>query len=215
MSLAKITLIGFNNYMHSINDDLFKLLDVPPALDKELLVNTILLRGGEFEVLYSNPEFMQSMIGVWSGKWYRTMFKWVSALAIEYNPLENYDRKENWVELSENNLNKTETALAQDASKATGSGNTTNTRSAYDSAAYQPHDKVETSTGGDNLASSATNAIGNAKTHDNSVRNGRAHGNIGVTTSQQMLQAELDISRFNIYEAIAELFLTEFVLYVY
>ena len=44
---------------------------------------------------------------------------------------------------------------------------------------------------------------------------GRIHGNIGVTTSQQMLQAELDIAEWNIYEHITDLFLTEFVIPIY
>lgn len=48
-----------------------------------------------------------------------------------------------------------------------------------------------------------------------SSHGGRIHGNIGVTTSQQMLQAELDISRWNIIEQITDLFLTEFCIMVY
>jgi len=47
------------------------------------------------------------------------------------------------------------------------------------------------------------------------TRTGRAHGNIGVTTSQQMLQSELDIVAWNIYEHITDLFLQEFVIPVY
>mgnify|MGYP002512423417 CR=1 FL=1 len=41
------------------------------------------------------------------------------------------------------------------------------------------------------------------------------YGNVGVTTSQQMLQAELDVRRFNIYEQIADLFVEHFCLLVY
>ena len=40
-------------------------------------------------------------------------------------------------------------------------------------------------------------------------------GNIGVTTSQQMLQSELDIARWNLYEHIADLFCSEFCIMVY
>ena len=47
------------------------------------------------------------------------------------------------------------------------------------------------------------------------VRDGRIHGNIGVTTSQQMLQAELDIAQWNLYEHITDLFLSEFVIPIY
>ena len=47
------------------------------------------------------------------------------------------------------------------------------------------------------------------------IHTGRIHGNIGVTTSQQMLQSELDIARFNLIQQITDLFLTEFTLMVY
>ena len=43
----------------------------------------------------------------------------------------------------------------------------------------------------------------------------RRSGNIGVTTSQQMLQSEFDIARWNMYEHIADLFCQEFCIMVY
>lgn len=49
----------------------------------------------------------------------------------------------------------------------------------------------------------------------NSSHGGRIHGNIGVTTSQQMLQSELDIARWNIIQQITDLFVTEFCIMVY
>lgn len=291
MATAKITLIGFQNYLEGYDDDLFKYLSVPTGIDKDLLINNILLRGGEFEVLYSDPVFLQNMIGVWSSKWQRTMERWVNALSIEYDPLENYDRKEDWTDngskvssgtseetnnrlsstSSSENENKTENrnntsqansseettrtenAIGNDSSKSTGSGTTTNTRSAFDASTYSPHDKSETSSEGNNVSSSLTSADGktqgettssniesemnsmdgshsmNSNMMDNSansskmnnedktasLHSGRIHGNIGVTTSQQMLQAELDIDKWNLYEEITDLFLNEFCIYLY
>lgn len=43
----------------------------------------------------------------------------------------------------------------------------------------------------------------------------RAYGNIGVTTTQQMLQSERDIVQFNIYDFIADSFKNEFCLLIY
>lgn len=45
--------------------------------------------------------------------------------------------------------------------------------------------------------------------------NRRAYGNIGVTTSQQMLEAELTISEWNLYDHISDVFLREFCIPVY
>lgn len=243
MSKAKITLIGFYNYMDVIGDDLFKNLNVPSGIDKTKLINNILLKGGEFEVLYAEPFFYQTMIGVWSDKWQRTMKKWIDALSIDYNPLENYDRMEEWLDnnsrISSNNssetinrsenTNRTEGASANDYSVSTGNGTTENERSAYDVSTYSKHDKSTSDTSGENTSSSATSAYGNTDTSGsqtneidaNSVdssqntRTGRAHGNIGVTTSQQMLESELEIARFNIYDEIADLFISELCIYLY
>ena len=235
MSIAKITLIGFYNYLNAKNIDLFEFLSVPEGIDKDLLINTILERAGEFEVLYSDPVFLRNMVGVWSSKWQRTMERWIKALNIDYDPLENYDRKEDWEDnankLSSSNskqseaTSRNENAVAHDTSKSTGSGDTENTRSAYNSIVYQPHDKAESSTIGSNTSSSLTSADGKTTTegsaaantldNTNAIHSGRVHGNIGVTTSQQMLEAELKISKWNIYEELANLFVSEFCLYVY
>lgn len=251
MATSKMTLIGFNNWMLNNNDDLFAFLTVPAGIDKDLLINNILMKGGEFEVLYSDPDFMKNMVGVWSHKWQHTMKRWIDALSIDYNPLENYDRMENWTDVnvrenrtdasdSRNSTNiksgqneRNENANAVDNSTSSGSGVTENTRSAFDSTSYQPHDKSTTSSTGTNSSVGSTQAKADSKDFENTVttdagsnnalnknnellnKTGRAHGNIGVTTSQQMLQSELDLYFWNLYDEIADLFLNEFCIYVY
>ena len=211
MATAKITLIGFNNYYKNLWD----LLMVPSGINKEELINNILLKGGEFEVLYSNPEFMKNMIGVWSSKWMHTMERWVKALSINYDPLENYDRREEWLDDNKRNTQRTESAVGHDDSTSSGSGNTTNERSAFNASDYSPHDKLDSTSSGSNTSNSSTTANGNINENESLKRTGRAHGNIGVTTSQQMLQSELDIAKWNLYDEIADLFLSEFCIYTY
>lgn len=219
MAIAKITLIGFNNYMSSTNDDLFKYLELPAGIDKDTLINNILLRGGEFETLYADPYFLQNMIGIWSKKWQRTFSKWVKALSVNYEPLYNFDRHELYSDKRTQNESgqRTENATAQDTSTSSGSGTTTNTVSAYDASTYQPHDQSTSSSSGNNTSNAITNASGNDKRdlNENIVHEGHLYGNIGVTTSQQMLRDELDIQLWNIYEHITDLFLNEFAIYVY
>ena len=207
MSVSKITLIGFNNYYEHLWDE----LTLPSGINKELLINNILLRGGEFEVLYSDPEFMMHAIGVWSNKWQRTFEKWLKALSEEYNPLHNYDRHEIYTD--NRDINRTENATGADSSTSSGSGNTENKVSAYDVATYQPHDEADTSSTGSTTSNSLTNATG--KTSDVLKHDAHLYGNIGVTTSQQMLKDELDIDTWNIYEHITDLFLNEFAIYIY
>ena len=259
MSTAKITLFGMYKWMQDSEDDLFFNLSLPPLMDKSTLVNTILAKGAEFEVLHGNPEFIKDMIGIWSSRWYSTLDRWSKALSIEYNPLENYDRREEWTDAGSRGKNTTSDGTSSSASTNTilnketqaDSGTNTGTTStatsstgtnehkvsAYDASTYQPesHDdstdrnhetRVDSnkmsntrSINGSNTAVNSSNAknieTGTEREQNTSVHAGRTHGNIGVTTSQQMLQSELDIARFNLYDEAADLFLQEFCVYTY
>ena len=243
MSSAKITTVGFYQYMNAYNNDLFGLLNLPPGIDKDTLINNILLRGGEFEVVYSDPDFYKSAIGLWSNKHYRTFEKWINALNINYNPLENYDRMEEWSDagsrtntdtVSDSGIRKNTGTQSTESSgkdnfKESGNSTSSDEISAYNSNSFQNDKKNTTnssnssetnttnnSTRTDNLSESNSNTrTDNLSEKTNSDRKGRAHGNIGVTTSQQMLQSELDIAKWNIYEQITDLFLSEFCIMVY
>ena len=195
MASATMTLMGLYNY----DTTLFDFLTLPEDIDKDTLVDNILLRSGDFEVLYPNFDFLKFSIGAWARKWQPTFERWITALQIEYNPLENYDRKEDW----------TDTRNGQTSGSTSGTTNTTSTNkvSAYDATDFSNKDQNEIY-GSDSSSSSG-------ESHEGAKHDGRIHGNIGVTTSQQMLTQELDIGYWNIYEKITDLFLTEFVLPVY
>lgn len=219
MATAKICLIDFNRYMSANNDDLFSLLKLPEGIDKDTLVGNILLRGGEFECVYSDPSFIQNAIAVWSSKWYRTFDKWVKALAIEYSPLENYDRMEEWTD----NRKKEDSASDGSNGLIGESGNfknntTTETKvSAYDSSDYQPSERVTTdNSGSDSRNTTTSNSLSHTgNENEDSTHKGRIHGNVGVTTSQQMLISELELAEWNLYEHITDIFLSEFVIPIY
>ena len=229
MASAKITLTSFYTWFNTAvtPDDLFKNLNLPEGIDKDTLVGNILMRGGEFEVMYSDPYFLQNLIGVWSSKWYRTFDKWVKALAIEYSPLENYDRMEEWQDTRNNHGSETTSGTlgrttSDSLSRTATDGGTTETKvSAYDSSTYQPSNQVTvtnssgfTDTGSgtlnDTTSGSTTTSFGEGAKHE-----GRVHGNVGVTTSQTMLESELQIAEWNLYEHITDLFLSEFVIPIY
>ena len=196
MSAATLTLIGLYNEDNTI----FDLLTVPTELDKETLINNILLRSGEFEVLYPDPEFMKFSIGNFAKAWQPTFERWVYALSLEYNPLENYDRKEDWTD-TRNGHNSGTTS-------GTTSNTLTNKVSAYDAG-------DDLTTRGQDVNYGADSSSSSGESHEGAKHDGRIHGNIGVTTSQQMLQSELDLGYWNIYEKITDLFLTHFVIPVY
>lgn len=286
MAQAKITLIGLENFLNP-EHSVFESMVLPDGINKDILIGSIVLRCQEFELLYSDPDFMTSMVNIWSRKNYRTFDKWVKALEIEYDPLFNYDRTEEFTDThtgkydksidgtvsgsnsrSEDftrtdnltqsddhtrtdNLTQSDDHTRTDNLASTNDVTTTNTVSAYNSSAYEPKDQqvvdqdtsntgtqrnagtttntgtqrdagTTSNTGTQRNAGSATDTFGNTNNTDENgndswtnIHKARLYGNIGVTTSQQMLQSELDIARWNLYEHIADLFCNEFCIMVY
>lgn len=220
MSSAKITLIGLYRWLNAEHIDLFDAFkSLPEGIDKETLVNLILTEGGEFEPLYADANMMKGQIDLFVSQHMRTFTKWVKALAIEYNPLENYDRMEDWTDVNHNIESSTGNSSSNSSGNSNGNNtdNTNNSVSAFDDNRMSPHDSSITSSNSsaNSSASSSSNSITNGSSDGNSTHTGRTHGNIGVTTSQQMLQSELDIARFNIYQHICDLFIDELLLAVY
>ena len=315
--LSKIPLYTMEHFLVNSNSSLFKdiVLPVSDLLDKSTLVDNILLECGEFETLYADPEFQKFATETFFKTHYRTIKKWVDALAIQYEPLENYNRTEVEQYNDENNIAEihttvdglrkttevegktTETQHQGEITTKTVEGKTTEEShkgketttvdppdtsdvkeysQPYNSGQTEPttttlFDKetktvISDSVTGDNKTKTivegdvtdpdtrtvqgdinypgTTTVQGNSndpstitkegdqnkphtietghepneKDTNTIVRNPRelhAFGNIGVTTSQQMLQSELDIARFNIVQQITDLFLSEFCILVY
>lgn len=196
---ATLTMIGLYNF----RSDLFDLMTLPDGIDRNTCIDSILLRCGQFEVLYPDADFMKDAIRLWSSKWYRTFERWQKALSIDYEPLNNYDRTEEWTD--DNEGRSTTNGTTKDKTNA----NVKNRISAYNSSTMQPDTESESS-------GTSESTLDNVNTSENrNVRKGRAYGNIGVTTSQQMLEAELDVAKWNLYDHIADVFCENFVIPIY
>ena len=203
---SKLTLIGLYNYDNTALDN----LTFPEGIERDTAISTILLRCGEFELIYPNLDFMRSMCDLFSRKHAWTFKKWIDAINIQYDPLNNYDRHEEY----------TDTHSGTDSTTNSTSGSTspaqttdTNEVSAFDSTGYQPKEKNSLTV---NVAGSDSSSSNGSITHGEVIEHeARLYGNIGVTTSQQMLQSELDIAKFNLYDQIADIFCEEFCLMIY
>lgn len=215
MAISKITIIGFNEYMTAHGRSLWDLMEMPEGIDKETLIDNILLQGGEFEVVYSDPEFMRKAISVWSKKHLDTFNKWLNALSKEFNPIENYDRYAEWTDTgTAESTDNSNTVMHDDA---TGHNAITNENkvSAYDSNDYTNHD-IQVNTGDNtNVGNSTANVVGSHSGNDERTHTEHIHGNIGVTTSSALLKEYLDVAKWNIYNQITDLFMCEFCIMVY
>ena len=238
MSQYKITLIGLENYLNP-NRSVFQNIRLPDGIDKETLIGAIMMRCQEFELLYSDPDFLIDAVNIWSRKHYWTFDKWVKAINIKYDPLYNYDRTEEWTDTHEGDYSKTGSGNSSGNTGTTNNltethnlhstNDVTNTHSEKafnDSSLVNNQTDVVDQDGSDTgtitntgtVTGNYSNTDSNNESGDDSFENkhnGRMYGNIGVTTSQQMLQSELDIARWNMYEHIADLFASEFCIMVY
>ena len=100
MSQAKITLIGMERFLNP-DHSVFENLTLPEGIDKDILIGSILLRCQEFELLYSDPDFMTAAVNIWGRKNYWTFDRWVKLINKEYDPLYNKDYYEEWTDKHE------------------------------------------------------------------------------------------------------------------
>ena len=154
--------------MYEHDNSLFDGLDVPTytvdgttyVVNKNDVINSILLNCAELELLYSNFDTMKLAIGVWSAAEQDTWRKLFESQKLEYNPLWNVDA--DIVNIG-SVMGFNESSNWSDAAKETQ----------------------------------------------------RRTGNIGVTSSQKLVQEYRDVADFSIIRFITESFKKRFCLMVY
>ena len=236
--MAKITLIGLEQFLQP-DHSLFDELDLPEGIDKETLVDTIFLRCNEFEVLYPDPNFMTAAIRVWGKKHYWTFDKWIKVMQKEYEPLWNKDYTEEITDEHEGEYSKEGSGSASgnnssssdytrtDDLATTNDVTTTHSEAAFNSSSLEEKsqdviDQDGSQTGTVRNAGSESSQFGHRNSTDESgddsytnTHNYHGYGNIGIMSSQQLFRDEVSTTRWSIYEAIADMFCSEFCIMVY
>lgn len=220
---AWISLLGLMQVHRDVLDD----LALPEAVDRETLIDNLLLETAELELLYSRPETLKTMIAVWSKKQLPVWTKLEETLHFEYNPIHNYDRTETHTDLETRDLVGTNDRTYSSSQKRDNTTDVTQnetgtlSKAAYDSGTMvdaegtqdnrfstQTDDETVTRSDTDNTDSTDTGTVN----HDFNMH---SEGNIGVTTTQQMIEQEREIRKFNIYDYIINEFKTRFCILVY
>lgn len=212
--MSLLTVEGLYNY----DNTLFDGFNVPEGLVKQIAIDDILMRTRELEILYPDFTYFKNRIVIWSNKYQINWKKLYDTTVLKYNPIENYDRIENWSD----DDNETTTSDRDNTVKSTSTNeimnsvNVTDKNTAFNAGLA---DHAKQITDGDTTENgSITNTEKENVNDERTVkhtRTGRAHGNIGVTTSQQMIQSERDLVVFNLYDVITESFIENFCLMVY
>ena len=207
MAFASLSIYGLYTY----NAEIFDNLVLPSGIDKDILVSDILTECSDFALLYPNYDFMKMLIGVWSQKELLIWTRLHESETIEYNPIENYDRHES--------ISRSVTSESSGESAATSKANTTGTgtskagKTAYDSGSIRDvaqSDNINTDASQGESSESSTNSASGVETVVN-----HSHGNIGVTTAQQMIEGYREVSQFCTYDYIVQSFKDRFCVQVY
>lgn len=225
--------------LYQYDNALFNGLQLPEGVDKDTLVDNILLDAASLEVLYPDPVFLNRAITVWSRKRLPVWTELQKTLEYEYNPIDNYDRTETVTEGIErsgsgsssrsgtNTGSGTGTTETENSSSSSGTNTGTASNTAYNSDAFADTAKNVTSgssTGSDEGSSTTTSSSSEtisetgeteSSSSEDRTMTTRTRGNIGVTTTQQMIMAQREVVSFNLMDVIEDEFIAKFCLAVY
>lgn len=224
---ATLSILG----LYQREPTLFDELELPGSMNKDVLIDNILYEAAPLEAYYPDPNFMKFMIGRWSFMNQSVWQKLYDTTVLEYNPIFNYDRTEEWSEneqmLDKRTLTGTEMETSTDNSsgeiKSSGTVKSELNVSGYNESSYVPREQtIETpdtltsnTSETDRIVSIDKNDTENMDRKRDNIRTGRAFGNIGVTTTQQMIQEERETVLFNMYKVITDSFIERFCLMIY
>lgn len=148
-------------------------------------------------VTLSITEQIASVLLARFGENWKKLYATVSA---EYNPIHNYNMTETINRDLQGEKKNTNTGTATDTTTPNLSNTTDEFIYGFNSENEQPSSKRTTTYGGSSTNSRTGNYTDDGTNHDVENITRTRSGNIGVTTSQQMLQQERELWRWNFVE---------------
>lgn len=222
----RMTLYGMAQYDPTIFDGVV----LPEGIDPNIVKDDIIEKCGDLYPYYQVPPRVKQAITRFFVEYYHNFEMMYKALTNEYNPIENTD----WSEKSQRKVNSKDNGTDNrviEGGTTTNTSNTTDFESnpasfaestvytnAYNEGVGTERDRTKTQQGGkdtskttasgsDITANSSSDVTtygkGNDTTDDFEIRR---HGNIGVQTTSQIINMELQMRRTNLYNTITDLF---------
>lgn len=221
--MAMLSILALYNW----DDTLFNDLNVPEGMDKNNVIDNILFECAELSLLYTDPAFMKRAIKQWSDKEQNVWNKLFATENFDYNPIWNVDGTVTETETIDrdrtNDINRSSSSgeTARDVTSDDTDQTTTDSVTGYNSTSWQDHTKSVINSDRDITTDSTRNISGTDNVdeaeNEDVERNleTRRTGNIGVTTTQQMIREERDVVLFNTIEFITNSFKKRFCIMVY
>lgn len=203
--------------LYDWDNTIFDRMVLPPIeicgvyYDRETVIENILRTCGMFESLFQSPSELKIAVNGWCKMNMKRWGDMCKLLTVDYNPIHNFDRNEEY----------TDTENSEDKNDYTGSGTSTtndsynNTRSV---AAYNNNELVKKD--GENGSGESNNTVTNrhngTRNIDKTVKHtSHLFGNIGVTTTQEMILAEIDLRKNTFFTTFIQEFKENFCIMVY
>lgn len=230
--MARLTLWGIYQYDKTLFDNIV----LPEGIDKDNLVSDIMRNSGDLYPYHQVPEYLKKNITFWFSRRLFDFDRMYKSLRMEYSPIENYDRIEDIkreykdsgtdTEILTLGSSTTSSHTGTDTDSTQGGGSNEKGVSAYNEDGYTNREK-DTETHNSNNTQTYNSTVtntgsGSDKTQTDygkqrtETENTRIHGNIGVTTSQQMIESEMSLrAKYDIYKIISREFEREFLVQIY
>lgn len=184
---ARLTIMGLYNY----DPDIFAGFEVPDGMDRETVINEIVMQCAELELVYPSFNLMKLAINNWCKVESKIWDKLYNTENLDYNPIWNVDGD------VVDTINRSGNNITQGSNQNTGS------TKGYNETAWLDNEKdVGTSSGSGQWADTETHTT-------------RRTGNIGVTTTQSMILEERNVVEFSTIKYIVNSFKKRFCIMIY
>lgn len=236
---ATMDLIAAYNYDSTVLD----LLEVPEELDRDTLIENLLMETAEREIIYTNLGFLKQAIGSWSKKNLGVWTELYKTTQYEYNPIWNKDgsvietetRDLTGTDKHTDNLDRVDALKDHNTRDFTDKetkdldSNSIDSVYGFNSSSDAPASKnVSEDNGTDTIAHTGTDTIDHTgrqdldRTYDGTttdkgtIKHERIEtGNIGVTSTQSLIKEQREVVQINLYDIIIDDFQKKFCLGVY
>lgn len=241
--MSKLSILGLYTYDQSLFDNM-QLPAEFTADDRETLINNLLMECAEFECTYPAFDFCKAAIGFWSKARLRVWQKLYDTMFFDYNPIWNKDgtitetrtkeysdEKAGTVESSKDTSSSVEDGTATSRMLTVNSDDTTSTNqtAGFNSSGFVnkdkstvEHDYSDTETGrvtrtvtDTGSEEGSTTESGTTSGEETEEYTRTEQGNIGVTSTQQLIKEEREVAMFEIDEIIINDFKKQFCILVY
>lgn len=222
------------NGMLNVYPDLFSGLQVPATVDKDTVVNALLLDTIEFEVLIPNPKIIQQALSIYSVQMLPSWTRYALALGLEYKPLDTDNRNRKLQHQGEDNHSRNLQHQGTDLSTripnltTTGQNNgqdeTIRQVVGFDSAQFQDAEKNTTSLGtGNTVTSSGTDKTESSNSYTDTDKTNITNSYMVTETltgragksAQELVQEEITLAQENVISKIVNDIKEQFCLLVY